>query len=121
MQTAENRTRYLGSFAVAPLAGAWIEIHVFCATILRYSASLPSRERGLKSYYMPPAIVNMVAPLAGAWIEIKRPTLLNFSLLVAPLAGAWIEIGIQFRFFITASVAPLPGAWIEIFMRLENR
>ncbi len=48
MQTAENRTRYLGSFAVAPLAGAWIEIVCYCIN----------------------KIILNVAPLAGAWIEI---------------------------------------------------
>ena len=48
MQTAENRTRYLGSFAVAPLAGAWIEIALFVFNVTAFS----------------------VAPLAGAWIEI---------------------------------------------------
>ena len=38
----------LGCFAVAPYAGAWIEIGV---TLLEYAAktSLPTRERGLKS------------------------------------------------------------------------
>ena len=58
-------------FAVAPLAGAWIEI--------------PTRARvsGRRS----------VAPLAGAWIEmlVLGTTVATFS--VAPLAGAWIEIG----------------------------
>ena len=71
MQTAENRTRYLGSFAVAPLAGAWIEILLFDSE--RY--------------------VNGVAPLAGAWIEINNNELLELVYRVAPLAGAWIEIG----------------------------
>ena len=36
---------------VAPLAGAWIEIHAEFE-ICRASASLPSRERGLKSCYV---------------------------------------------------------------------
>ena len=57
--------------AVAPLAGAWIEI-------LRRRTSA-----GCLS----------VAPLAGAWIEMfalfRRVSSVHF---VAPLAGAWIEI-----------------------------
>ena len=56
-------------------------------------ASLPSRERGLKSSV---AIVDRsdtaVAPLAGAWIEIGHGHDGCHSGLVAPLAGAWIEI-----------------------------
>ena len=70
MQTAENRTRYLGSFAVAPLAGAWIEI--------RWTRNQRQTLR--------------VAPLAGAWIEIDRRSCHRSRPFVAPLAGAWIEI-----------------------------
>ena len=78
--------------AVAPLAGAWIEI-------VRNGAgnadreSLPSRERGLKSrntkmeYSWP-----WVAPLAGAWIEMYVIGSGVRCFAVAPLAGAWIEI-----------------------------
>ena len=46
---AENKERFLAKTAVAPLAGAWIEID-----------------------YLPrPPWAVMVAPLAGAWIEIQ--------------------------------------------------
>ena len=58
--------------AVAPLAGAWIEINRDMATLVT-PRSLPSRERGLKSYrnsLLAPGPV--VAPLAGAWIEIMQ-------------------------------------------------
>ena len=55
--------------------------------------SLPSRERGLKSYA---SIVDCgilpVAPLAGAWIEMLLICKEMKILGVAPLAGAWIEI-----------------------------
>ena len=57
-------------FAVAPHAGAWIEI------ILKRSRLIPI----------------MVAPHAGAWIEmemIQPPISISF---VAPHAGAWIEM-----------------------------
>ena len=58
--------------AVAPLAGAWIEIS--------------------------PTLINAksaaVAPLAGAWIEIRDCAVASICKAVAPLAGAWIEIPI---------------------------
>ena len=55
---------------VAPLAGAWIEI-VNTASVMALSESLPSRERGLKSFVIcSPEGRTKVAPLAGAWIEI---------------------------------------------------
>ena len=41
----------LVTFAVAPLAGAWVEITSSSDT-LRPMVSLPSRERGLKSMYL---------------------------------------------------------------------
>ena len=56
--------------AVAPLAGAWIEI--------------------ISQLEMMQKIA--VAPLAGAWIEISSPAACKSLSLVAPLAGAWIEI-----------------------------
>ena len=56
--------------AVAPLAGAWIEIHIRLYALL---------------------VIN-VAPLAGAWIEISIMPYIPCLSVVAPLAGAWIEI-----------------------------
>ena len=59
------------SIAVAPLAGAWIEISLesMLNTALE---SLPSRERGLKCNMFPADVtVSYVAPLAGAWIEMS--------------------------------------------------
>ena len=58
------------SAAVAPLAGAWIEISISSALLLSYT----------------------VAPLAGAWIEIEVIMKRSIYPAVAPLAGAWIEI-----------------------------
>ena len=55
---------------VAPLVGAWIEIH----NLHDKSLCIP------------------VAPLVGAWIEIKHAKSGYKNLLVAPLVGAWIEI-----------------------------
>ena len=99
MQTAENRTRYLGSFAVAPLAGAWIEIIITLC----------------------PMMFTWVAPLAGAWIEILSKISPAFRLYaVAPLAGAWIEITDTAAPVNNALVAPLAGAWIEIQLESDG-
>ena len=58
--------------AVAPLAGAWIEIPVSVA-VLAVDMSLPSRERGLKCINQDRHFLAViVAPLAGAWIEMWR-------------------------------------------------
>ena len=57
-------------FAVAPFAGAWIEIKYH----LRYTNVL------------------YVAPFAGAWIEILDTCKGIVEANVAPFAGAWIEI-----------------------------
>ena len=59
-------------------------------------ASLPSRERGLKSNNTSVRFVEVyVAPLAGAWIEILSSSIEYSVKFVAPLAGAWIEIANQ--------------------------
>ena len=60
----------LVTFAVAPLAGAWVEI-------------LPLKKK---------ASVKFVAPLAGAWVEIVDMDAKSVIISVAPLAGAWVEI-----------------------------
>ena len=55
--------------------------------------SLPSRERGLKSFcsrYF--HTCDNVAPLAGAWIEMTEVMTGMVKKPVAPLAGAWIEM-----------------------------
>ena len=56
--------------AVAPFAGAWIEILI-------------------ESGFLPEA---KVAPFAGAWIEIRAIWNMMLADKVAPFAGAWIEI-----------------------------
>ena len=60
----------LVKIAVAPLAGAWIEIDCYDASSSEFC----------------------VAPLAGAWIEIRTSEEGNGHPRVAPLAGAWIEM-----------------------------
>ena len=58
--------------AVAPLAGAWIEIYTQRQALRRILWSLPLRERGLKlTVIVSGCAVLSVAPLAGAWIEIR--------------------------------------------------
>ena len=67
---------------VAPFAGAWIEISVFCI-------------KELTPY---------VAPFAGAWIEISAKNKQKNRIKVAPFAGAWIEI-FYFILYISHSVS----------------
>ena len=105
---------------------------------MRWLASLPSRERGLKFNSCLTPIWNFsVAPFAGAWIEICTPRYKNIYCWVAPFAGAWIEIkvapssgilvslslpsrerGLKFDVDIAirgyGCVAPFAGAWIEM-------
>ena len=56
--------------AVAPFAGAWIEM-VYASAVR------------CQTY---------VAPFAGAWIEMITTIIRIASLTVAPFAGAWIEM-----------------------------
>ena len=56
--------------AVAPFAGAWIEMHKITND----------------------QWINYVAPFAGAWIEIWIVSMQKPVKSVAPFAGAWIEI-----------------------------
>ena len=57
-------------YFVAPFAGAWIEITIPLMVSYLF-LSLPSRERGLKSFCPHFSLASSsVAPFAGAWIEI---------------------------------------------------
>ena len=101
--------------AVAPLAGAWIEIVFVPVVFVLGKLSLPSRERGLKwSCSQHVKGQGLVAPLAGAWIEISPALYTSTAANVAPLAGAWIEIAALFFTAVPIPVAPLAGAWIEM-------
>ena len=79
--------------AVAPFAGAWIEMSSVFLLGSTLPSSLPLRERGLKSVLIVVDEANSaVAPFAGAWIEIIcRCCLVPCSAFVAPIWGAWIE------------------------------
>ena len=77
---------------VAPFTGAWIEIRWFCRP--GWSPwSLPSRERGLKSYQRRgngrvrkslPSRERGLKSSAASWCRAWAP--------VAPFTGAWIEM-----------------------------
>ena len=78
---------------VAPFAGAWIEILTSALKPGLVETSHPSRVRGLKSFTMDACRPStIVAPFAGAWIEIKLALEQIYQDNVAPFAGAWIEI-----------------------------
>ena len=61
---------YADAVAVAPFAGAWIEM---------------VKETFKEDF-------ETVAPFAGAWIEMVKETFKEDFETVAPFAGAWIEI-----------------------------
>ena len=74
----------LVTFAVAPLAGAWVEI-----------------------WQKSPRVQwRLVAPLAGAWVEIDSNVINNSSIFVAPLAGAWVEINRSWKRYWMARSLP---------------
>ena len=66
----------ISTVSVAPYAGAWIEMNSN-ADIGASLSSLPTRERGLK-FNSVKVVVNiyLVAPYAGAWIEIVASQLM---------------------------------------------
>ena len=97
--------------------GAWIEIISAPTAFDESVSSLPSWERGLKSYYqVPPEVKSASLPSweRGLKFPCSGENLRN--LRVAPLVGAWIEIQILCFQYAPVIVAPLVGAWIEILM-----
>ena len=87
-----NDFKYIREHRVAPFAGAWIEI---CYTLkLDHSLlSLPSRERGLKSYGRSADYgQNQSLPSRERGLKLYQVGLENSQKFVAPFAGAWIEI-----------------------------
>ena len=77
---------------VAPLVGAWIEMHLIFNSVSRTD----------------------VAPLVGAWIEIPEDIAKRIkqkSLLSWERGLKWFDVVYFTHWF---SVAPLVGAWIEI-------
>ena len=122
-------------WAVAPHAGAWIEIFrvdglfecyksrptrargLKCAVSAIFhhrTSSRPTRARGLKCGKLADGTSFQVAPHAGAWIEMPSMEMMKNSPSVAPHAGAWIEIKRCSAGRNAAFVAPHAGAWIEI-------
>ena len=82
------RDEKLVEIAVAPYAGAWVEIVVIRKGSTE-TTSLPTRERGLKFRAGP--VLNrslMVAPYAGAWVEIRIRRLRSFALGSRSLRGS---------------------------------
>ena len=77
---------------VAPFAGAWIEIVVYCR-----NARKP-----------------VVAPFAGAWIEMVPITPGSHTLLSLPSRERGLKCVQQTRRILFLCVAPFAGAWIEI-------
>ena len=88
-----TKRRRSGSSPVAPLAGAWIEIHKGGGDAHGGHKSLPSRERGLKSLQLlNTASEPLSLPSRERGLKSLAPEIPDKSPQVAPLAGAWIEI-----------------------------
>ena len=83
----------LGRFAVAPYAGAWIEI----------SAAAPYAQ----------AVV--VAPYAGAWIEIGNVGTEGRDVRSLPTRERGLKLTMNTGCRRWGRVAPYAGAWIEIY------
>ena len=97
--------------AVAPFAGAWIEMPSVFRGVLA-AMSLPSRERGLK-FSLPLFVNNGIRSLPSRERGLKSlKDITNKTIAdVAPFAGAWIEIpwreqvcGVQVRRSLRGSV-----------------
>ena len=100
--------------AVAPFAGAWIEILMSFA-VSTLILSLPSRERGLKSAYIEDEeIVEEVAPFAGAWIEISTLEPQHPLSVSLPSRERGLKYYTIYKASVRVGVAPFAGAWIEI-------
>ena len=87
------------------------ENEICCIILL----SLPSRERGLKSFN--PTAENMakwVAPFAGAWIEIPSITTITSWVLSLPSRERGLKFPDTLLDEYDTLVAPFAGAWIEI-------
>ena len=90
-----------------------------CCIIL---PSLPSRERGLKSYacYMAD-LLGIVAPFAGAWIEITVGFRKSWNLKSLPSRERGLKFLPLFASYVNPAVAPFAGAWIEIWYYTWSR
>ena len=104
----------LWNIAVAPFAGAWIEIPLITSISLVYIGRSLRGSVDWNWWISDWIRKSGVAPFAGAWIEIIRIIKDIYAKLVAPFAGAWIEIAHPGSSYTTADVAPFAGAWIEI-------
>ena len=78
--------------AVAPFAGAWIEI-ASVRLVVAVISSLPSRERGLKLPYMAQWLpIQMSLPSRERGLKSLQHNEGMPRTVVAPFAGAWIEM-----------------------------
>ena len=85
--------------AVAPFAGAWIEIIL---------STFHKENRP-------------VAPFAGAWIEISYNKWPMDKYNVAPFAGAWIEIVLQFPRLWDCKSLPSRERGLKLILRLHGK
>ena len=80
--------------SVTPYAGVWIEISVMQAYNINKSASLPTRECGLKSGSCSRKFQLMkVTPYAGVWIEITNAMKASWDNLSLPTRECGLKFG----------------------------
>ena len=111
--------RYI-AVPVAPLAGAWVEMNAQ-ATLERLYESLPLRERGLKYENLQRMGIWEVSSLPLRERGLKLSTAQFINLLVyqsLPLRERGLKSLCYEHHLGNYSVAPLAGAWVEIERRI---
>ena len=101
--------------SVTPYAGVWIEISVMQAYNINKSASLPTRECGLKSGSCSRKFQLMkVTPYAGVWIEIQRHLPYSLERMSLPTRECGLKYYAGAITKIPPRVTPYAGVWIEM-------
>ena len=114
MQICQYHNKKLCIFAVAPFAGAWIEIY-FCINCHINLPSLPSRERGLKYFVREFFDCNFRRSLRGSVDWNSAISARSIPERRRSLRGS-VDWNLQNRLYSpSCAVAPFAGAWIEIF------
>ena len=81
---------------VAPYMGAWIEIWSAWKRILNQDESLPTWERGLKSYFLHiEELQSLSLPTWERGLKSQHWLVIAEVDNVAPYMGAWIEIALR--------------------------
>ena len=100
---------------VAPFAGAWIEIAKLCTNNGYPKRSLPSRERGLKcNHLLVFSHFCTSLPSRERGLKLLHIILDLIHCMSLPSRERGLKWNITLSLIITEIVAPFAGAWIEI-------